>query len=97
MNFSGWFKTCELDLQPADDPLHPLNGTKYRSGRACVKCGEPAGTAWSPYYCQPCNAERLRRITASLEQIYDQWNGNGKLTSDGSKKTPDKSNPGNPE
>jgi len=39
------------------------------SGRACISCGSPAGTAWGPYWCPECDAIRLDRISESLESI----------------------------
>lgn len=52
-----------------EDPSDPLNATKYYTGRQCVEkgCTRPAGTHWSPFWCQPCNAVRLNRISANLE------------------------------
>ena len=44
------------------------------SGRACIECGEPAGTAWGPYFCPDCDVERLDRIDASLEEIRRSFN-----------------------
>lgn len=56
------------DLLPYQDPGHPYNGEKFRSGKQCINgCSRPAGTAWSPHWCQPCNQERMDGITASLE------------------------------
>jgi hypothetical protein len=54
-----------------DDKNDPRNGPKYLTGKACIglggiKCESPAGTAWSPHWCQPCNAARMRNITANL-------------------------------
>ncbi len=40
-----------------------------RSGQECVNCGESAGTMWGPYWCPPCDVERLDRIYASLEAM----------------------------
>lgn len=49
--------------------MHEKRG--YRTGRLCITpgCYKPAGTAWSPYWCAECNAERMERITRNLEQI----------------------------
>jgi hypothetical protein len=50
------------------DPSHPRNGPKHHTGARCVEgCGRPAGTAWSPFWCQPCNAERIERVQMALE------------------------------
>lgn len=49
------------------DPNDPDNGSEYHTGKPCIEgCGRPAGTAWSPYWCQPCNAARLDKITGQL-------------------------------
>lgn len=39
------------------------------SGRACIDCGEPAGTTWGPYWCPPCDVKRLDRISRNLEAL----------------------------
>ena len=47
------------------------NSSAYLSGRACVEpaCAEPAGTAWSPYWCFAHNVERLDGISATLKAL----------------------------
>lgn len=52
-----------------NDPNHPANSAKYHTGKACItaECDKPAGTSWSPHWCQACNAARLTRITRNLE------------------------------
>jgi hypothetical protein len=54
---------------PYRDPEHPLNSSKYHTGKACVEkgCSNPAGTHWSHLWCVEHNAERLDRISKSLE------------------------------
>ena len=53
------------------DPNDPLNGEKYHTGKPCVEgCGRPAGTAWSKFWCQPCNAARMDGIGDSLKKIH---------------------------
>lgn len=54
---------------PWEDQDDPRNGRQWLTGKPCVepRCGNPAGTAWSPLWCQPCNAERLNRIVAQLD------------------------------
>lgn len=49
---------------PSAYPLDPRNGPAYHTGEPCIEagCNEPAGTAWSPYWCWRHNAERLARI-----------------------------------
>lgn len=51
-----------------ENPADPLNGPEYHTGQKCVEkgCNNPAGTHWSPFWCQPCNAKRLGRVSASL-------------------------------
>lgn len=57
-------------MKAYQDPTHELNGPKYQKGKPCIeKCGRVAGTYWSPYWCQPCNVERMDRISASMEGI----------------------------
>ncbi len=58
-------------MERYEDPTDPLNGPGYHVGRPCIEpgCDRPAGTGWSPYWCQPCNAARIKRIDANLEAI----------------------------
>jgi hypothetical protein len=62
-------------LKPADDPSHENNSPKYHTGNPCVEkgCERPAGTAWSPYWCQPCNAIRMKRISTHLNEAMDYF------------------------
>ena len=55
----------------ADDPMDVGNGPRYHTGRDCIEagCREPAGTAWSPYWCQRHNAERMHRIEEQLAAV----------------------------
>ena len=39
------------------------------SGRACIDCGEPAGTPWGPYWCPPCDVIRLDLISSHLKSL----------------------------
>jgi hypothetical protein len=57
------------------DENDPGNDVRYLSGRTCVEpgCSNPAGTAWGPYWCWRHNAERLDRVTASLERLTAAW------------------------
>lgn len=63
---------------PYSLPGHPLNGPEYRTGKTCVgyprgsSCDKPAGTWWSPYWCQACNTKRLDAINTSLQTIVDR-------------------------
>jgi hypothetical protein len=58
-------------MKAYEDPKSEGNGPKYHSGLHCdvEGCNEPAGTAWSPYWCQKHNAERMNRIDASLNKM----------------------------
>jgi hypothetical protein len=59
------------------DPADPLNGPKHHTGKPCIErgCTNPAGTAWSRFWCQPCNAKRMDRISASLERVLYEPDG----------------------
>lgn len=60
-------------MKPAEDPGHPNNSARYHTGYPCAEgCGRPAGTAWSPFWCQPCNAERLSGVSKSFEGLMAQ-------------------------
>ena len=50
---------------------------KYHSGTPCVEpgCPEPAGTAWTPYWCARHDRERMERISASLERLLARTRG----------------------
>jgi hypothetical protein len=54
-----------------EDPNNPGNGPEYHTGKDCIEpgCNNPAGTAWSPWWCFKCNVERIRRISGQLEAI----------------------------
>lgn len=58
-------------VQLYEDPSDPLNGSEYHTGKACIEpgCDRPAGTAWSPHWCQPHNAARMRRLAARVDEI----------------------------
>lgn len=58
-------------MERCEDPSDALNGPEYHTGKKCVEkgCNNPAGTHWSPLWCQPCNAKRLNRVTASLQIV----------------------------
>jgi len=63
------------EARPYADPGHPGNGPEHHTGEACVEegCDRPAGTAWSPYWCQPHNAERIDRISRQLDGFIDRF------------------------
>lgn len=55
------------------DPNDKLNSEKYHTGKLCIEgCGRPAGTAWSPHWCQPCNAVRMDQIEDFLRDTSSQ-------------------------
>lgn len=57
------------------DPNDPLNSPKYHTGKPCVErgCVKPAGTAWSPFWCQAHNAERMARVNDSMEIMLEAF------------------------
>jgi hypothetical protein len=61
----------DTEARPHHDPNHLMNGPEYHTGTPCIEkgCDEPAGTAWSPLWCQRHNAERLDRISGRLTEI----------------------------
>lgn len=50
-----------------DDLNDPGNGPEYHTGKRCIEpeCTNPAGTAWSLYWCAQHNIERMRRLISS--------------------------------
>jgi hypothetical protein len=52
------------------------NSEKYHTGKKCIEpgCNEPAGTAWSPYWCVKHNIERMDRIGRQMAEIERQMN-----------------------
>jgi hypothetical protein len=54
-----------------EDPGASANNPKYHTGKPCIErgCTNPAGTAWSPHWCQPCNAKRLMRVSEQLAAL----------------------------
>ncbi len=56
------------------DPNHDGNSSRYHTGKQCIEeqCDKPAGTRWSPFWCAQCNAERLDRISASLNGMVNK-------------------------
>lgn len=53
------------------DKTHPYNSEKYHTGKECAaaKCHNPAGTAWSPYWCVDCNIQRMDEIASEMAEI----------------------------
>lgn len=59
-------------LLPFEDKNHKGNRLKkYRTGKKCItpRCLNPAGTAWSPFWCFECNVKRINGITEKLKEI----------------------------
>jgi hypothetical protein len=54
-----------------EDPNDELNSSIYHTGQPCLEkgCTKPAGTGWSPFWCQACNAARMKRISQNLEEM----------------------------
>jgi len=44
-------------------------GTCLGFGGTEGKCANPAGTKWSPYWCEECNKRRMEHITKQLNKI----------------------------
>lgn len=60
-------------MERHQNPNDELNGAKYHTGKKCIEeCGRPAGTAWSPLWCQPCNAARMDRIGKFLVEAVNR-------------------------
>lgn len=62
-------------MELCQDPDAPQNSAKHHTGKPCVErgCDKPAGTHWSPYWCQACNAKRLMRVTDQLELAVEKF------------------------
>jgi len=58
-------------MKPAADPSHKGNSSEHHTGKPCVVmgCAAPAGTWWGKHWCQQHNAERLDRISATLDSM----------------------------
>jgi len=41
------------------------------------KCGRPAGTPWTPFWCPRCDELRRKRIRKQLENISDELKAEG--------------------
>jgi hypothetical protein len=54
-----------------ENPAYSGNSAKWHTGKKCIEagCPNPAGTAWSPYWCFDHNVERIKRIDAGFEKI----------------------------
>jgi hypothetical protein len=45
------------------------NSAKFRTGKTCIDCDQPAGTLWSPLWCVECNIKRIDRIDAQFTRL----------------------------
>jgi len=61
----------DLPLQAFEDPNNEGNSAKYHTGKLCIEagCNNPAGTAWSPYWCFEHNVKRIKHIGDQLAKI----------------------------
>ncbi len=64
-------------MERFEDPADPLNGPAHHTGKPCIEqgCNRPAGTRWSRFWCQPCNAARMRRIGSALKAELARYEG----------------------
>jgi hypothetical protein len=70
-----------MTIERYEDPGDPLNSARYHTpGKQCIErgCTRQAGTAWSPHWCQPCNAARMKRIGNSFAQMQSEMNKRSK-------------------
>jgi len=58
-------------LESYEDPNDSGNSPRWHTGKPCIEkdCTEPAGTAWSPFWCFKHNAERIRSIDRALTAL----------------------------
>jgi hypothetical protein len=61
-------------MKPYEDPEHEWNGSKYYTGKKCIEpgCDRPAGTKWSPFWCQIHNADRINKIDNQFESLVNK-------------------------
>jgi hypothetical protein len=59
------------ELKAYENPDHPGNGPEHHTGKPCIEkgCTNPAGTAWSPHWCFPCNVARIKRVSGQMEKL----------------------------
>lgn len=65
----------KLRLLAFEDPDHPGNSFKYYTGESCIEegCEQPAGTAWSPFWCFHHNVERIKRISQQFDVLQERF------------------------
>ena len=58
-------------LYAFEDINNEGNSALHHTGKTCIEngCENPAGTAWSPYWCFTHNVERMRHIDAQLKKL----------------------------
>ena len=63
-----------MTLKAFENPKHIGNSRKYHTGKLCAfpGCEEPAGTAWSPFWCFKHNVDRIKRISKQFEDILNE-------------------------
>ena len=63
-----------MELIAFEDPGHRGNSSKYHTGEECIEddCSNPAGTAWSPWWCFECNVKRIKRIDTQLTGLIER-------------------------
>jgi len=61
-------------IEAFKDPNHEGNSSRYHTGKPCIEigCNDPAGTAWSPYWCFKHNLERIDRITQAFTNCFTE-------------------------
>jgi hypothetical protein len=54
------------------------NSEQYHTAKKCIEpgCNNPAGTAWSPFWCVKHNMERMDKINRQMEEIQKVINTN---------------------
>ena len=58
-------------MEKYEDPKYAGNSSAYHTGKECMTegCINPAGTAWSPYWCFECNAKRIRELDKQFDAL----------------------------
>lgn len=56
-------------MKSFENSNHEGNSSKYHTGKKCISCNNPAGTAWSPLWCFECNVRRIKKINSQLENL----------------------------
>jgi hypothetical protein len=58
-------------MDPWQDPNDWRNEPQFHTRKPCAEkgCAKPAGTWWSPIWCQTHNAERIDRINGRFAKV----------------------------